>query len=105
MNFPTLPYDNVTYSFLLEIWFWGPTPPTFLYDVTLFSLFFFLKASLRDRYGTVIGQVWDRYGTCKGQDGELDNKMYIKENLLQCLHYCRWSNTEPSILKNNHMNK
>ena len=21
MNFPTLPYDNVTYSFLLEIWF------------------------------------------------------------------------------------
>ena len=46
MNFPTLPYDDVTYSFLLEIWFWGPTHPTFLYDVTLFSLFFFLKSSL-----------------------------------------------------------
>ena len=41
MNFPTLPYDNVTYSFLLEIWFWGPTHPTFLYDVTLLDLFFF----------------------------------------------------------------
>ena len=40
MNFPTLPYDHVTNSFLLEIWFWGPTYPTFLYDVTLFSLFF-----------------------------------------------------------------
>ena len=47
MNFPTLPYNNVTYSFLLEIWFWGPTHPTFLYDVTLFSLFF-LKASLSE---------------------------------------------------------
>ena len=41
MNFPTLPYDDVTYSFLLEIWFWGPTHPTFLYDVTLLDLFFF----------------------------------------------------------------
>ena len=41
MNFPTLPYDHVTNSFLLEICFWGPTYPTFLYDVTLFSLFFF----------------------------------------------------------------
>ena len=41
MNFPTLPYDNVTYSFLLEICFWGPTYPTFLYDVTLLDLFFF----------------------------------------------------------------
>ena len=41
MNFPTLPYDNVTDSFLLEKWFWGPTHPAFLYDVTLFSLFFF----------------------------------------------------------------
>ena len=40
MNFPTLPYDHVTNSFLLEICFWGPTYPTFLYDVTLFSLFF-----------------------------------------------------------------
>ena len=40
MNFPTLPYDNVTYSFLLEICFWGPTHPTFLYDVTLLDLFF-----------------------------------------------------------------
>ena len=39
MNFPTLPYDNVTNSFLLEIWFWGPTHPTFLYDVTLFTFF------------------------------------------------------------------
>ena len=29
MNFPTLPYDHVTNSFLLEIWFWGPTYPTF----------------------------------------------------------------------------
>ena len=41
MNLPTLPYDNVTYSVLLEIWFWGPTHPTFLYDVTLLDLFFF----------------------------------------------------------------
>ena len=40
MNFPTLPYDKLTYSFLQEIWFWGPTHPTFLYDVTLFTLFF-----------------------------------------------------------------
>ena len=39
MNFPTLPYDNVTYSFLLEIWFWCPTYPTFLYEVTLLKLF------------------------------------------------------------------
>ena len=39
MNFPTLPYDNVTYLFLLEIWFWGPTHPTFLYKVTLLELF------------------------------------------------------------------
>ena len=39
-NFLTLPYDHVTNSFLLEIWFWGPTYPTFLYDVTLFSLLF-----------------------------------------------------------------
>ena len=45
MNFPTLPYDNVTYSFLLEICFWGPTYPTFLYDVTLLDLFF-LNSSL-----------------------------------------------------------
>ena len=45
MNFPTLPYDHVTNSFLLEICFWGPTYPTFLYDVTLFSLFF-LNSSL-----------------------------------------------------------
>ena len=57
MNFPTLPYDNVTYSFLLEIWFWGPTHPTFLYDVTLLDLFFFLKASLIGTLGgpTMIG--------------------------------------------------
>ena len=50
MNFPTLPYNNVTYSFLLEIWFWCPTHPTFLYDVTLLDLFF-LKASLSDDKG------------------------------------------------------
>ena len=31
---------------LLEIWFWGPTHPTFLYDVTLFT--FFLKSSLME---------------------------------------------------------
>ena len=40
MNFLTLSYNCVTISFLPEIWFWGPTHPTFLYDVTLFSLFF-----------------------------------------------------------------
>ena len=40
MNFPTLPYNHVTNSFLLEICFWGPTYLTYLYDVTLFSLFF-----------------------------------------------------------------
>ena len=39
MNFPTLPYDHVTNSFLLEICFWGPTYPTVLYEVTPFSLF------------------------------------------------------------------
>ena len=39
MNFLTLSYNCVTISFLPEIWFWGPTHPTFLYDVTLFSLF------------------------------------------------------------------
>ena len=47
MNFPTLPYDHVTNSFLLEIWFCGPTYPTFLYDVTLCSLFF--KSFLKDK--------------------------------------------------------
>ena len=36
MNFPTLPYDNVTYSFLLEIWFWGP-----FCTMSLFWIFFF----------------------------------------------------------------
>ena len=46
INFLTLPYNCVTISFLPEIWFWGPTHPTFLYDVTLFSLFFLLMASL-----------------------------------------------------------
>ena len=40
MNFPTLPSSHVTNSFLLELWFCGPTYPTFLCDVTLFSLFF-----------------------------------------------------------------
>ena len=45
MIFLTLPYNCVTISFLPEIWFWGPTHPTFLYNVTLFSLFL-LKASL-----------------------------------------------------------
>ena len=40
MNFPTLPYDNVTYSFLQEIWFWGPTHPTFSDTMSLFLLFF-----------------------------------------------------------------
>ena len=43
MDFPTLPYDDVTHSFLLEIWFWGPTYPTFLYNVTLFTLFHLRK--------------------------------------------------------------
>ena len=51
MSFLTLPYDCVTISFLPEIlWFGGPTYPTFLYDVTLFSLFL-LKASQR-------GKIW-----------------------------------------------
>ena len=50
MNFPTLPSDHVTNSFLLEICFWGPTYPTYLYDVTLFSLFF-LNASLNNSCG------------------------------------------------------
>ena len=45
MNFLTLPYTCVTISFLPEIWFWSPTHPTFLYDVTLLDLFF-LKSSL-----------------------------------------------------------
>ena len=47
IDFPTLPYDHVTNSFLLEICFCGPNYPTFLYNVTLFSLFF-LKAFLRN---------------------------------------------------------
>ena len=61
MNFPTLPYDHVTNSFLLEICFWGPTYPTFLYDVTLFSLFFLnsslssnLYSKIEMNYGTLI---------------------------------------------------
>ena len=37
---PTLPYVNVTISFLSKICFWGPTHPTFSDDVTLFTLFF-----------------------------------------------------------------
>ena len=41
IDFPTLPYNHVTNSFLLEIWFWGPIYPTSLYDVTLFTLFYF----------------------------------------------------------------
>ena len=45
MNFPTPAFAHVTNSFHLEIWFWGPTYPTYLYDVTLFSLFF-LNSSL-----------------------------------------------------------
>ena len=40
MNFLTLSYNCVTISFLPEIWFWGPTHPTFLYKVTLLELFF-----------------------------------------------------------------
>ena len=46
MNFPTLPHDHVTNSFLLEIWFWSPTYTTFLYDVTLLNFF---KSSLRHK--------------------------------------------------------
>ena len=45
MIFLTLPYNCVTISFLPEIWFGGPTHPTFLYNVTLL-FFFLLKASL-----------------------------------------------------------
>ena len=33
-----------------KFWFWGPTYPTYLYDVTLFSLFF-LNASLNNSCG------------------------------------------------------
>ena len=43
MNFPTLPYDHVTNSFNLEIWFCGPTNPTFSDNVTLFTLYFFIE--------------------------------------------------------------
>ena len=39
MNLQTLPYDHVTNSFNLEIWFCGPTNPTF----TLFLLFYFIE--------------------------------------------------------------
>ena len=53
MNFLTLPYNCVTISFLPEIWFWGPTHPTFLYDVTLFSLFL-LKASLSNPWQSLL---------------------------------------------------
>ena len=40
MNFPTLPYDHVIDSFLQELWFWGPTYPTFSEAMSLFLLFF-----------------------------------------------------------------
>ena len=46
MNFLTLSDNCVTISFLPEIWFWGPTHPTFLYNVTLFSLFFYWRHPL-----------------------------------------------------------
>ena len=39
MDFPTLPYDHIPNLFLLEIWFWGPTYPTFCM-MSLFSVFF-----------------------------------------------------------------
>ena len=52
-NFPTLHYDHVTNSFLLEICFWGPTYPTFLYDVTLLDLFF-LNSSLMQNIRIVL---------------------------------------------------
>ena len=45
MDFPTLPYLHVTISFLLEIWFWGPTHPTFSDNITKYTLF--LKSSLK----------------------------------------------------------
>ena len=41
MDFPTLPYLYVTISFLSEICFLVPTHPTFIPDVTKFTLFFF----------------------------------------------------------------
>ena len=42
IDFPTLPYDHVTNSFLLEIWFWGPTNLTFSYNaMSLFLILFF----------------------------------------------------------------
>ena len=40
MNFPTLPSYYITNSFLQEIWFWGPTYPTFSDTMSLFLLFF-----------------------------------------------------------------
>ena len=46
MDFQTLPYLYVTISFLLEICFWGPTHPTFVPDVTNFTLFFGLDFPL-----------------------------------------------------------
>ena len=42
INFPTLPYDYVTDSFLLEIWFWGPTYHK-LVTMSLFLLFFYFE--------------------------------------------------------------
>ena len=53
MNLLTLPYNCVTISILLEIWFWGPTHPTFLYDVTILDLFF-LKSSLNNFFLTFL---------------------------------------------------
>ena len=44
MNFPTLPYDNVTYSFLLEIWF--RVQPTLPFCTMSLFWIFFLNSSL-----------------------------------------------------------
>ena len=49
MNLATLPYDHVTNSFLLEIWFCGPTYPTFLFDVTIFTLLFEVFTLIRTK--------------------------------------------------------
>ena len=58
MKFRALPYDNVIYSFLLEIWFWGPTHPTFLYYFTLFTLFF--KSSLMHSMSSENLKIWSK---------------------------------------------
>ena len=62
MNFPTVPYDHVTNSFLLELWFWSPTYPSFSDKITLFLFnsfipYVILQISISISFILIIGKV------------------------------------------------